>query len=245
MQSSIYRIGTAGWSVPAKPQEEGTHLHHYSRLLSCVEVNSSFYRIHRAATWAKWAAETPANFRFSIKAPKSITHEAKLHNAKPLLQAFFEQIEALGEKTGPILFQLPPSLACDQALAEHFFDMLRTLYKREVVLEPRHSTWFTSSVNALLEKYLISRVAADPPKGATEAAMPGGKICPLYYRLHGSPRVYYSSYEEEFLVSLAAKVQYNKNVWIIFDNTALSHAYYNALRLEALLNPITDAGIMI
>lgn len=242
MRSSIYRIGTAGWSVPAKSKAEGTHLHHYSRLLSCVEVNSTFYRMHRAATWAKWAADTPADFRFSIKAPKSITHEAKLHNPQPLLKAFLEQIEPLGKKTGPLLFQLPPSLAFDHALAGDFFAALRTLYEKEVVLEPRHATWFASSANALLEKHLIARVAADPPTGANEAAVPGGNMRPLYYRLHGYPRIYYSCYEDDFLVKLAAKVQAHKNVWVIFDNTALSHAYFNALRLETLITLITNAG---
>jgi uncharacterized protein YecE (DUF72 family) len=232
---STYRIGTVGWSVPAKPKGEGTHLYHYSRRLPCVEINSTFYRTHRSATWAKWAAETPADFRFSIKAPKSVTHEAKLHNSEPILKAFFEQIEPVREKAGPILFQLPPSLAFDNALAEDFFIMLRTLYDRELVLEPRHASWFTSSVNILLKKHMIARVAADPPKGAAEAAEPGGDQRLTYYRLHGYPRIYYSSYDDDFLATLAAKVKEHKNAWIIFDNTALSHAYSNAIRLKTLI----------
>ena len=64
----------------------------------------------RATAWAKWAAETPPNFRFSIKAPKAITHEAKLRETEHLLAAFFEQIEGLRQKAGLVLFQLPPSL---------------------------------------------------------------------------------------------------------------------------------------
>jgi uncharacterized protein YecE (DUF72 family) len=235
IQNLLYRIGTAGWSVPTKQKEEGSHLHRYSRTLSCVEINSTFYRTHRSATWAKWAAETPADFRFSIKAPKSITHEAKLHNSEPILRRFFEQIQPVREKLGPILFQLPPALAFDSVLAEDFFAMLRALYDKELVLEPRHATWFTSSVNVLLKKHMITRVAADPPKAAAEAAEPGGDHRLTYYRLHGYPRIYYSNYNDDFLATLAAKVKKHKNAWIIFDNTALSHAYSNAILLKTLV----------
>jgi uncharacterized protein YecE (DUF72 family) len=231
----MYRVGTAGWSLPAKPEEEGTHLYHYSRSLPCTEVNSSFYRPHRAATWAKWAAETPADFRFSIKAPKSITHEAKLRETQPLLKAFLEQIEPLGKKLGPILFQLPPSLAFDPVLAKDFLAMMRTLHRGEAVLEPRHGTWFTLTVDALLSSYSIARAAADPPKGATKAAGPGGDSSLVYYRLHGAPRTYYSNYEGPFLAQLVSAIKPHRNAWIIFDNTALSHAYTNALRLQELI----------
>ena len=164
----MHRTGTAGWSLPIKPNEPGSHLHHYSRTLGCVEVNSSFYRPHRASTWARWARETPADFRFSIKAPRTITHEAKLGNPEGLLKAFLEQIEPLQEKAGPILFQLPPSLAFDAGPAAEFLACLRMSYGGDAVLEPRHETWFTADVDDLLKKYNITRVAADPPKGSPE-----------------------------------------------------------------------------
>jgi len=231
----MHRIGTAGWSVPRDNEEQRTHLHRYSRIFSCVEINSSFYRPHRTATWARWSQETPSYFRFSIKAPKAITHEAKLHDSAHLLEAFFEQIKPMGEKTGPILFQLPPSLSFDLTIAEAFFYLLRKLYKGEVVLEPRHATWFTPSVNMLLKEKEITRVAADPPKGDPTAADPGGDTGLIYYRLHGAPNTYYSNYEEDFLTTLASRIKAQDNLWVIFDNTALSHAYSNALRLQALI----------
>lgn len=228
------RIGTAGWSAPKAAKGEGSHLYRYSRALSCVEINSTFYRAHRAPTWARWAAETPPDFRFSIKAPKTVTHEAKLCNTEALLRDFFEQIEPIREKAGPVLFQLAPSLVFDLALAQDFLVLLRELYNGEAVLEPRHATWFGDSANDLLKREKIARVAADPPKGAPQAAEPGGDADLAYYRLHGSPRIYYSNYENEFLAALAARIQGCSNAWIIFDNTALSHAYSNALSLQAL-----------
>jgi uncharacterized protein YecE (DUF72 family) len=231
----MHRVGTVGWSVPTGKREQGTHLYRYSRTLSCVEINSSFYRPHRAATWAKWAKETPPNFRFSIKAPKSVTHEEKLRDTGPLLKTFFEQIEPMHEKTGPILFQLPPSLSFDFALAEDFFSLLRDLYQGKIVLEPRHATWYTTSVNLLLQRLAIARVAADPPNGDPIAATPGGDTGLVYYRLHGSPRIYYSNYEEEFLTTFASGIESHDDVWVVFDNTALSYAYSNALRLQTLI----------
>ena len=111
---SMIRVGTAGWTVPSKPAvpskptAPGSHLFHYSRMLPCAEINSSFYRSHRAATWARWAAETPDDFRFAVKAPKTITHERKLVDAEAMLSTFFAEVRGLGEKLGPVLFQLPP-----------------------------------------------------------------------------------------------------------------------------------------
>ena len=231
----MLRTGTAGWSLPSKPNHPGSRLHHYSRSLGCVEVNSSFYRPHRASTWAKWASETPPDFRFSIKAPKAITHEAKLCHTETLLKAFFEQIGPLGEKAGPILFQLPPSLAFDSVMVEDFLGFLRMVYEKEVVMEPRHASWFAPPVDALLQKYLIARVAADPPKGAARAGEPGGSMRLAYFRLHGTPRTYYSNYDDPFLATFAAAIKKLSNAWVIFDNTALSHAYPNALRLQKLI----------
>jgi uncharacterized protein YecE (DUF72 family) len=231
----MQRVGTAGWSLPRKPKSEGSHLYHYSRELSCTEINSTFYRPHRASTWVRWAAETPPDFRFSIKAPRSITHEAKLRDTEPLVKAFLEQIQPIQAKAGPVLFQLPPSLGFDPVLAEEFLAMLRDLYQGEAALEPRHAGWFTPKADALLSSHEIARVGADPPKGAPEAAGPGGNLSLVYHRLHGAPRVYYSNYEDSFLATRAAGIHAHKNVWIIFDNTALSHAYPNALRFQKLI----------
>jgi uncharacterized protein YecE (DUF72 family) len=232
----MHRIGTAGWSVPLKTDTVGTHLHRYSQVFSCVEINSSFYRSHRAATWQKWAAETPQGFRFSIKAPKTITHLAKLRQTESLLKAFFAEILPIGEKKGPVLFQLPPSLEFNSGIAEEFLIAVRKLYEEDAVLEPRHSSWFNASANTLLQQYKISRVASDPPKGAAEASEPGGDRGLSYYRLHGSPRIYYSNYEVEFLSKMATRLAVDKNAWVIFDNTALGCAYTNAFQLQAIVD---------
>src|SRR6188474_3091806 len=108
-------VGTSGWSIPRASATDfagdGTHLERYGRRLRGAEINSCFYRPHAAATYAKWAAATPAAFRFAVKLPKAITHELRLARARRPLERFLEETGGLGEKRGPILVQLPPSFA--------------------------------------------------------------------------------------------------------------------------------------
>ena len=176
----------------------------------------------------------PAGFRFSVKVPKAITHELRLAGAGELVGQFLAEVSALDEKLGCLLVQLPPSLSLEAAVAESFFATLRSHYASAVVCEPRHPTWFTPEADELLRRFQISRVAADPAP-VPEAAEPGGWPETIYYRLHGSPRMYYSSYADAYLAALAARLQKNaqanRNVWCIFDNTALDAAIANGLDL--------------
>jgi len=239
------RIGTAGWALPKQHAhhfpEDGSHLIRCAQRLNCVEINSSFHRPHLLKTWQRWAATTPADFKFAVKIPKTITHQAKLINTGALLQTFLDQVNGLGEKLGPLLIQLPPKLAFDEGIAHEFLTTFRELHTSQAVLEPRHASWFTPTVDRLLRDFEISRVAADPPKGSTLAAKPGGWQPLRYFRLHGAPRTYYSDYTEAFLNNFAAQLhadtpRLTKETWIIFDNTALGHATANALQLTSLLN---------
>ncbi len=244
-----YFLGTAGWTIPKQhaelfPVQAGevklSHLERYAGRLSCVEINSSFHRPHRRSTWERWAASVPDEFRFAVKTPKAITHASKLINTGAALQEFVQSIAGLGSKLGPVLVQLPPKLAFDEATAHDFFTTLRELHVGQVVLEPRHESWFTSTVDQLLRGFEIARVAADPPKGSAAAARPGGWDGLHYWRLHGSPRTYYSDYDEAALLRIAGMLtseakQRQHDTWIIFDNTALGHASANVIRLGELL----------
>ena len=218
-----------------------SHLERYASRLPCVEINSSFHRPHRRATWERWAAVTPDDFRFAVKAPKAVTHDAKLVNAGPALREFFDAVRALGEKLGPVLIQLPPKLSFDESVAQGFFMTLRELHQGVVVLEPRHASWFSASVESLLRSFQIARVAADPPKGSELAARPGGWPGLCYWRLHGSPRTYYSEYDEHWLQAFAERLRLlegwsgEKETWVIFDNTVLGHATANAVFLDESL----------
>jgi uncharacterized protein YecE (DUF72 family) len=239
-------IGTAGWSIPRRAADhfggEGTHLQRYARVLRCTEINSSFHRPHAAATYERWAAAAPASFRFAVKIPRAITHEHKLRASRPLLDRFLEETAALGEKRGPLLLQLPPSLAFDRRVAARFLELLRSRFTGAVVCEPRHPTWFAPPADTLLARYQIARVAADPAPAAG-ADVPGGWPGLVYCRLHGSPRKYWSSYDANALARLrdeAAKTVPRVDTWIVFDNTASGAAVENALDLMMLVRPASS-----
>lgn len=258
-------IGTAGWAIPRDLTDafpgDGSHLTRYARIFPCAEINATFYRQPRASTLARWLDSVPPGFRFSVKAPKSITHTAALAGTSVAsdLAAFLNAIAILGPALGPLLFQLPPSLVFDEPHAGAFFSALRDQTAHPAVLEPRHPTWFTPTADALLRRAHIARAAVDPARSPS-AAVPGGWPGLIYYRLHGSPRTYYTAYTDEYLTHLAPQLhrqgdsldhppdltspaEGNTNVsgskppeaWCIFDNTASGAAAGNALTLERLL----------
>ena len=229
-------IGCAGWSIPKEYAErfpeDGSHLERYAQRLNAVEINSSFYRPHQPATYARWAEATPAGFRFSVKVPREITHARRLSDAVEPLDRFLSEVQALGDKLGPLLVQLPPSLAFDRAVVSGFFEALRARFAENVVCEPRHASWFLREAEKVLADHHVARAAADPAP-ASDAARPGGWDGLVYYRLHGSPRIYYSDYSEEYLDDLAQELKcaaQSASVWCIFDNTALGAATANALQ---------------
>lgn len=236
------RIGIAGWALGKETvgffPKHGTHLERYATLMNCVEINSSFYRPHRKTTYERWAQCTPAHFRFAVKLPKQITHVKALCDAEAELDQFVGECTGLGQKLGPLLVQLPPRLAWKEDLATRFFSALRSRHPGAIVCEPRHDSWFTAGADSQLQEYQIARVAADPPT-VPSAAQPGGSSNMCYYRLHGSPRVYYSTYHEDFLRRVALKLRTaaanGEAVWCIFDNTAESAAIPNAFSLMQIL----------
>ena len=247
--SALVFVGTAGWSLPRAEQArfpaDGTHLERYAQLLRGAEINASFYRSLRPALYAKWAAAVPGGFRFSVKVPKTVTHERRLLDCEEPLAGFLDEVAALGDRLGPLLVQLPPSLEYHVSLAGAFFEVLRALYDGPVALEPRHPTWFSMDAGAQMAEYAVARVAADPAR-VPEAAVPGGSRELAYFRLHGSPRVYWSRYDDAWLTALAGQVveamRSAAEVWCIFDNTASGAALPNALELVERLSSSSRDG---
>ncbi|MDP8917154.1 MAG: DUF72 domain-containing protein, partial [Pseudomonadota bacterium] len=230
------RIGTAGWSIPRRVAEafpaEGTGLERYAARFDAAEINSTFYRPHKPATLERWAASTPEHFRFAVKLPKAITHERRLADALAPTEEFLESLAPLGARLGPVLVQLPPKLAFDPPVAEAFFRGFRALFDGALACEPRHGGWFGPEAAALLAEHRVARVAADPAR-VPEAAEPGGWPGLVYHRLHGSPRIYYSEYEPEFIDTLAQVIAPSAvETWCVFDNTVSGAAAANALALQ-------------
>ena len=233
----MIRIGTAGWAIPRAVADAfplvGSAIERYAARFDAAEINSSFYRPHRPGTYARWAAAVPESFRFAVKLPKAITHERRLVDPDPILDVFLEAASLLGRKLGPLLVQLPPSLAFDQVVADAFFASLRARTGAMVACEPRHPSWFEPTADRLLGDYRVARVAADPAK-VPAAAVNGGWRGLAYFRLHGSPRMYYSRYDDDFLAGLAARLHGTEadEIWCLFDNTTSGAAADNALTLR-------------
>jgi uncharacterized protein YecE (DUF72 family) len=232
------RIGCTGWSIPATSSAdfpgEGSHLERYAQRFAAVEISSSFYRHHLSRTYARWAATVLADFRFAVKLPHTVTHDTRLSAAGfPALDRFLSEVAHLGDRLGPLLVQLPPSLPFDAGRVAPFFAALTARTPAAVVCEPRHWSWFTGAADALLAEAHVARVAADPAL-VPAAAAPDGWPGLVYRRLHGSPVIYRSPYPALALDAYATAIREEATttpVWCFFDNTADGAAPRDALDL--------------
>lgn len=234
-------VGTAGWATPRQHaalfSAAPSGLARYATRFDAVEINSSFYRPHQRKTYAHWAASVPARFRFAVKLPKAITHDAGLRGAGAALDRFAGEVEGLGAKLAVVLVQLPPSRVFEPRVAATFFAMLRRRFDCGLACEPRHASWFGAAADALWEKHAIARVAADPAR-PPEAAVAGGAGPWRYWRWHGSPVMYRSGYDDDALAALQAAVRARTprgaRAFVVFDNTTLGHAAGDAARFARL-----------
>lgn len=237
-------VGCAGWAISSANGNSfgstGSHLERYSRVFSAVEINSSFYRPHRESTYLRWREAVPDDFRFSVKIPRTITHEFRLARCEELLRCFLEPLSALGNKLGCLLVQLAPSFAYDDKVATDFFHALRSLSSIPVVCEPRHSSWFSDAARRQLETFSVPLVLADPPPNPLAEGLFSFSVYEslTYLRLHGSPDMYRSSYDPAQIQRLATRLikKLTGTTWVVFDNTASGAAVPDALTLVKCLN---------
>ena len=231
-------VGCAGWSLPkadaAAFPAEGSHLERYAAVFPMVEINSSFYRPHRPATYAKWAACVPGEFRFAVKLPRAITHDARMDKVEALLLQFAAEAGELGEKLGCLLVQLPPKFGFVDETARIFFRQLHRIFGCTIAFEARHPGWFSQAATELLQESGVTRVIADPAAGQPGPHVPTSTEA-VYVRLHGAPRIYYSRYSPEYVESVRRELRRQaaagRTCWCVFDNTAAFEAVPNALQL--------------
>ena len=232
------RVGTAGWSIPANIRPEfpiaGSALERYATRFNAVEINSSFYRPHKHSTYENWASQVAEDFAFSVKLPRNISHHSRLRDIQEPLKRFAAEGSGLGCKLGCVLVQLPPSLAFFKPTTVMAFDLLRQAFACSIVCEPRHRSWFSCEVGEVFTNAAIARAAADPAI-CVPASVPGGDTDTCYYRLHGTPDIYYSDYGAKDIENYARsinEVKQTSEVWCIFDNTADGRAISNALSMQ-------------
>ncbi len=167
-------VGTSGWAYPSwKPDfypaklAQAKFLQHYSTRLNTVEVNFTFRQLVKDTTIQKWIEQTPAGFRFGVKAHQVITHIKRLKNTEDFVPRFLATIEPLAQagKMGPVLFQLPPNMKADLAVLEEF---LATLPKGvPSAFEFRHESWFNDQVFNLLKNYQRALCVAETEERVT------------------------------------------------------------------------------
>lgn len=236
-------VGTSGWGYRhwegvLYPQglEPRERLGLYARAFGTVEVNSTFYRWPRAATFARWRGVSPQGFVWTVKAPRSLTHSARLYAPERWLNEVAQGLERLGEKRGVLLVQLPPGLSVDLARLGYFLSNVPRHLR--VAVEFRHESWHREEVFRLLERW-----------GAAYCVTSGARLpCVLratagfvYVRLHGPDRehLYAGSYPDEDLRWWAERIREwtaaGRDVYAYFNNDGGGHAVRNAVRLRELL----------
>ena len=198
-------VGTSGfsyaqWKGVFYPEKlaNARMLAYYAERLPSVELNNTFYRLPRASALASWRDTVPAGFSFAVKAPRAITHFAKLSPAAAQLEPFLGVLGALGDRGGPVLFQLPPTHQADPALLRDFLDVLPT--ELRAAFEFRHPSWFSDEVLEALSHHGCALVGGDLDDA--ERSPPLERTAPFAYL-----RLRRSGYEPGELESWAERIR--------------------------------------
>ena len=229
------RVGTSGYNYP---EWRGTFyperlpaakmLPYYAERLATVEINYTFYRMPSARTIAGWEAETPAGFSFALKAPKRITHDARLREVAEPLRYFLDVARGLGPKLGPLLFQLPPNFKKDTGRLGDLLALLPPDLR--CAFEFRHASWFADDVYDLLRARHAALCVADTEAGTTPLVATADLG---YFRLRDQG---YSA-EELATWSQAARRPEWRDAFVYFKHEESGRGPELAQALQALIAP--------
>jgi uncharacterized protein YecE (DUF72 family) len=235
-------VGTSGWQydhwvgpVYQPALDSGARLAHYARFLDSVEVNSTFYGLPSTAVVEHWRDVTPADFIFAVKASRYITHMKKLKDPGASTARFFEAVEPLGHKLGPILFQLPPRWRVNPRRLEDFLAALPA--GPRYAFEFRDESWHCQEVSDLLARHNAAFCIFDLEGQQTPIEITADFA---YIRLHGPDGAYRGSYGQATLKSWAARIaewrDSGLDCYCYFDNDEAGYAFANAGRLREMLS---------
>lgn len=243
-----YYIGTSGWHYDHWRQEfypqelpKSRWLEFYAGHFNTVELNNSFYKLPSEAAFTNWRDSSPGDFTFAVKVSRFITHIKRLKGVETALDNFLGRAKLLGEKLGPLLYQLPPNMHRNDERLESFLSILPKTARH--VFEFRHESWLEEEVFGVLRRYNAGFCVFDMPE----------VTCPLvatadfaYIRFHGSTGLYWSCYSDEELADWAkrlTKLAANlEAVYIYFNNDAEAFAVKNAITLRSYLET-TSRGV--
>jgi uncharacterized protein YecE (DUF72 family) len=234
-----WRIGCSGWVYRHWKGEfypatlpQARWLEHYAAHFDTVELNASHYRLPTERAVRDWRQRVPPGFVYAVKASRLITHYRRLANCEAELATFIDRMRGLGDRIGPVLYQLPPQVRRDNARLAAFLRLLpRDLLH---VFEFRHPSWWERPVFDLL----AAHGAAFCVYNMGDTTTPVVATCAdLYVRFHGPGGVYASSYDDTLLADWAgrlAAVPGVRRIWAYFNNDAHGYAPKNAARLREL-----------
>ncbi len=239
--SGDIRVGTSGWNYkhwrdnfyPSRLQPE-EWLDYYAGHLSTVEINNSFYNLPSPDTFRKWSGIVPESFLFSVKASRYITHMKKLKDPAEPLGRFMEGANHLGERRGPILFQLPPRWRLNPGRLKEFLEHLPG--NTPAAFEFRDTTWWNDEVYRILEEYnaafcIYHLAGTESPRVVTSDL--------VYIRLHGPGDAYQGLYDKNTLSGWVGAAntwaEQGKDVYCYFDNDQNGYAARNALEMRDMI----------
>jgi uncharacterized protein YecE (DUF72 family) len=206
---------------------------YYSQQFKTLELNVTFYRFPRLEVLQPWYQKAPADFRFSVKAPKAITHFKQFHDTARMLSDFYGTInDGLQEKLGPVLFQMPQRFTYNEQKLERIIESLNPSFNN--VTEFRHVSWWREDVYKALAENNIAFC------GMSHPALPDEVIentSLVYYRFHGVPNLYRSPYSTTFLQHVINAVKSNSKIkqgWFYFNNDYDAVAIGNAKEMIQL-----------
>jgi uncharacterized protein YecE (DUF72 family) len=243
----LFYAGTSGLLTPVPKRDfppehqDKSRLAYVATVFNSIEINSSFYKLPKAATVAKWAGEVTAEFKFTYKLWKQITHNKELVFNPDDVRDFMQAINHVGDNKGCLLIQFPPSLT--SAYLMQLDNLLATIKQLddgwEVAIEFRHPSWYADDTYQVLDKYLASLVLHDMPASATPIMTLAADV--VYVRFHGPGGRYRGSYEDDLLYDYGMYVKEwldeGKTVYAYFNNTA-GDALNNLIMLNRYVNTL-------
>jgi uncharacterized protein YecE (DUF72 family) len=245
MPAPVY-IGTSGWSYPAWKDSFYSGVARKDWLAWCagrftgLEINASFYRLQKPETFSRWRQQTPAHFRFALKANRYLTHNRKLAAPAASIGLERERAAHLGDRLSAVLWQLPANLHRHDTRLDGFLDALQAWPDVRHAIEFRHPSWFAPSVAGRLRERRVAVCQSDAADWPMWSELTTDLV---YVRLHGHTRTYASAYSRAHLQRWAGRIRaWSRDgctVHVYFDNDAEGAAPRDALRLLTLVDAVS------
>jgi uncharacterized protein YecE (DUF72 family) len=243
--TTMVRIGCSGWVYKhwrglfypvGLPQSRW--FQRYAEEFDTVEINNSFYRLPSGETFDKWRIQAPAGFCYAVKANRFLTQAKKLKDCEEPLERMMSAVRRLGDRLGPILYQLPPRMTRNLERLESFLKILPGDVTN--VFEFRNTSWYDPRTYDLLDKYGASLCVHDMP-GSKTSRLATGPI--VYVRFHGGEGKYWGRYSDEGLLGwtdwILEQTSQGRRAWCYFNNDMHGHAIEDARTLKSMVRQMS------